>query len=45
MQKQIIFKLDKSLIDEYKILCIKNNITMTQDLINYIKQKIEQSQK
>ena len=43
MQKQIIFKLDKSLMDEYKIWCIKNNTTMTQDLIQCIKQKLESS--
>jgi hypothetical protein len=41
MQKKLLFRLDKELFNEYKIYCIKNNVSMTTDLTNYVKKVLK----
>lgn len=39
--KQIIFKVEESLLHEYKLYCLNNKISMSDDLRNYVINKIK----
>ncbi|MCP4113236.1 MAG: hypothetical protein GY749_48195 [Desulfobacteraceae bacterium] len=44
MAAQITFKIDKKIKDDFRILCIRNDITMKDILISFMKKSIDNNE-